>query len=407
MTKIRILDDEPNKRESFRKLVLEARVPSEYDIKLIGPEEVKASFGAMLARQSEFRKHGYWTTEKPSDMPLDGVDILIVDNELREFFQEIGIFTSADEVAYMARCFSTCKLILIVNRTTPNPFDLTGNASYLGQFEAFSDLEIGQAQLSSRALWGTGEDVFHPWYWFVLPRWIEEFDRRLQDAETALRTDADVLTFFGLEGVKEWLPRRVLQTLGDGRLYTFREFVLTSSFALSPRDRAHFENQMLEETSIKNLAPIVAARLWKWLEVQVLPELDIFVDAPHLVMRFPSLLEGDHSNIEAWSAVAVRHSDGVPNMKMELLEAHCFSRKHWLSRPAWYWRTVMNDKTIPDVREPWNIEYVSVAFCEDTSLFAQEEEAKPYRTAVDSPFGLRNIKKLDNVDYQPLQRLAM
>lgn len=407
MIKIRILDDEPNKRESFRNMVLEAGVPSEYDIKLIRPEEVKASFVVMLARQSEFREHGHWTIEKPSDMPLDGIDILILDNELREFFQDIGVLTSADEVAYMARCFSTCKLILIVNRTTPNPFDLTGNASYLGQFEAFSDLEIGQAQLSSKALWGTGDDVFHPWYWFVLPKWLAEFDRRLQDAKTALRDNAAILSFFGLEDVKEWLPRRVLQTLGDGQEYTIGEFVLTSSFVLGPRDRATLGNFKLDEPSIENLAPIVAARLWKWLEVQVLPELDILVDAPHLVMRFPSLLEGEHSDFGTWNAVAVRHFDHIPNMKMELLEAHRFSREHWLSRPAWYWRKVMNEDAIPDAREPWNIEYVPLAFCEDTSLFALEEEAKSYRAAVDSPFGSRYIKKLRNVDYQPLQRLAI
>jgi len=406
MIKIRILDDEPNKRESFRKLVLGAGVPSEYDIKLIGPEEVKASFGAMLARQSEFRERGYWNIET-SDMPLDGIDILIVDNELREFFQEIGIFTSADEVAYMTRCFSTCKLILIVNRTTPNPFDLTGNASYLGQFEAFSDLEIGQAQLSSKALWGTGDDAFHPWYWFVLPKWLDEFDRRLEDAKDGLRTDVDILTFFGLEGVKEWLPRRVLQTLGDGMQYTFREFVLSSSFALGPKDRAPLRNREFEEPSIENLAPIVAARLWKWLEVQVLPELDILVDAPHLVMRFPSLLVGEQGDLKTWNAVAVRHDDQIPNMTMELLDSHRFSREHWLSRPAWYWRKVMNDETIPDVRAPWNIEYVPWAFCEDTSRFQPKEETKTYRTAVESPFGLRNIEKLAGVDYQPLQRLAM
>jgi hypothetical protein len=401
---VRILDDEPGKREGFREKIRSTGISDRFEISLLEPREIKPIFKVLLGRQKDFRERGFWNDDER--IALDDTDIFIVDNELRDFFESTGIFTSADEVAYIARCFSSCKLIVVVNRTAYNPFDTTGNFSYLGQFEAFSDIEIGQTQLASKALWETGQEEFHPWYWFVLPKWLEEFDQRVKDAEEALRTNASILDFFGLSEVREWLPRRILQTLGDGETYTFGEFVRSSSSALSPKDRANLQGTLSGET-IHNLAPVVAARLWKWLEVQLLPELDILIDAPHLVTRFPSLLEGDHENIETWNAITVRHTKEIPGLKMNLVEkASCFLKSHWLTRPVWYWRKIMNDENIPDVSQPWNIEYVPFAFCEDTSRFAPEEDAKSYRASVDSPFGMRHIRKLKDVDYVPLNRLA-
>ncbi len=402
--RIRILDDESGKREDFSNKIRSTGISDDYVVALIGHDEIKSTFKELIDRQTSFREKGFWLQN--DNILLDDTDILIVDNDLREFFEKTGIFTSADEVAYMARCFSTCKLITIVNRTNPNPFDLTGNFSYFGQFDAFSDIEIGQTQLASKALWGTGNEPFHPWYWFCLPKWLDEFDLRAQDAKTALEEQASILDFFELKDVQEWLPRRVLQSLGEGKKYTFSEFVRSSSFALSPKDRAKLSEGSLSTDTIRNLAPIVAARLWKWLEVQLMPELDILIDAPHLVTRLPSLLDGSHAEVDTWNKVAVRHTQVIPNLKMKLLEDYRFSKMHWLTRPAWYWRKVMNNERIPDVHQPWDIEYVPFTFCEDTSLFLQEELTKTYRVAVDSPFGLRHIEKLDGVEYVPLQRLA-
>lgn len=400
--RIRILDDELQKRDEFRQRIQSTGIDADIDI--VFPEILPNLFRELLERQNQFRTKGYWASDVSTI--LDETDILVVDNELRDFFLKQRIFTDADHVAYMARCFSRCKHILIVNRVGYNPFDTTGNLSYLDQFDAFSDLEIGQDQLSSKALWGLGNEDFHPWYWFVPQKWLEEFDQRVEDAKNGLRQNESILSFFGLEEFRDWLPRRILQTLGAGREYTFGEFVRTSSFALAPKDRATLPEHLTDET-IANLAPIVAARLWKWLEFQVLPELDILIDAPHLVSRFPSLLEGDHANVETWNAVAVRHVTSVPNLSMEVIEAHRFKPLYWLTRPAWYWRKVMNDENISDVREPWKIEYTPFGFCEDNSRFEDAKNVKTYQVNIDSAFSERFIKGIDKVEYLPPQRLAM
>ncbi|MFZ5921567.1 MAG: hypothetical protein ACOYY3_11000 [Chloroflexota bacterium] len=407
MKKIRIFDDEKRQREKFVEQVRNVGLSEQdFDANLLEPNMVKEAFKIMLERQSRFRVEGYWVSE--DKMPLDDIDILIIDNELRDFSDEIGIFTSADAVAYMARCFSTCQLIIVMNRLAHNPFDLTLNLSFQGQLESFSDLEIGEKQLSSKALWGVGEEKFHPWYWPVLPQWLDDFEKRVEDAKGALRTNPSILEFFGLDDVKDWIPRRIMQRLGDGEEYTFLEFLRTSAFALSPKDKVVFEGKdELDERTIESFARVVAARLSKWLEWQILPEMDILVDAPHLLSRFPSLLMGNHDAINDWNSIIVRHAVEVPNLQMDMLSEVRFSKSHWLSRPAWYWRKAMNDERIPDVKEPWNIEYIPYGFCEDTSSFVHEEQAKSFRAMVESPFANRYIEQLDGVDYLPPQRLAL
>ena len=398
---IRILDDETRKRREFCERIRGTGLQEDIDI--IEPEVLPDMFDELLRRQGEFRNDGYWEIEQRTI--FDETDVLIVDQDLRDFFER-RFFTDADQIAYMARCFSACKHIIIVNRISPNPFDTTGNLSYLDQFGAFSDLEIGQDQLASKALWNTGTETFHPWYWFVPAEWLKEFEKRVEDTIHGLQEDTPILEFFGLAEFRDWLSPRILQTLGNGQNYTFREFVLNGSFVFAPRDRKNIPDFFPDKT-IRSIAPVVAARLWKWLEFQVLPELDILVDAPHLVHRFPSLLEGDHGDVATWNDVAVKHTNEVPNLKMGLIASHRFEKAHWLTRPAWHWRRVMNDETIPDVRKPWNIQYVPFAFCEDTSCFENEDQVQSYRVAVDSVFAERYIKKLDEVEYLPTQRLAM
>jgi hypothetical protein len=257
-------------------------------------------------------------------------------------------------------------------------------------------------------LWGIENEKFHPWYWPILPKWLDDFNKRVTDVKEALRDNPSILTYFGLADVSEWMSRSILQQLGGNEKSTFLEFLSTSAFMLSPKDRAVLEGKTaLDERTIDGFARVVAARLSKWLEWQLLPGMDILVDAPHLVLRFPSLLKGDHKSIEVWNSTVVRHSGKISNLKADLLSEAKFQKSHWLSRPAWYWRKVMNDVRIPDVREPWNIEYVPFVFCEDTSSFVSEKQARSFRAAVESPFANRYIRELNAVDYLPPQRLAL
>ena len=304
--KIRIFDDETRQREKFLKDIEFAGLSSEtFDVGVLVDQEFKDAFDGMRERQTAFRESGAW--EQDGTNPLDNVDVLMVDFDL---FDTQGV-TNADQVAYLARCFTTCGIIVVMNRQAHNPFDLT----LKDHPESFSDLEIGQKQLGSRVMWGTGLEEFAPWYWPILPRSVKDFGKRVKDVEEALqqgKTIREMLEF--PEESWSWLPRNVLQFLGkDDRL---ENFLRTSPFGLYPRDRDALETNTEDMSSMSHL---LAARISKWLEWLVLPGMDILVDAPHLVSRFPSLLKGDRSRVETWNAVTVRHTDEVPGMDTEVL----------------------------------------------------------------------------------------
>ena len=395
--KIRIFDDEERQRAKFLEDIKAAELSSEtFDVGVLADQEFQNALDGMRARQTAFRKSGTWETDGAN--LLDDVDVLIVDFDL---FATDRDAMDADQVAYQARCFTTCGIIVLMNRLAHNPFDLTAK----NHPASFSDLEIGQKQLGSRVLWETGQEDFAPWYWPVLPRLVEGYEKRVQDVKDALQKGLMVREMLEFpEETWKWLPRNVLQFLGeDDRLDVF---LRTSPFGLYPRDRNALGTE-LHDIDTACVSHLLAARISKWIEWLVLPELDILIDAPHLISRFPSLLKGDRSVVEEWNAVAVRHTDIVPGMDTDVLEPFRLKKSYWLSRPVWFWRDTLDCEEIDDVREPWNIEAPPWVFCEDTSSFHPEDESHLYKAETVSPFASRYVKMLNDVNYLPLQRFAL
>lgn len=393
--KIRIFDDEERQRNKFVGEIKSAGLPTdEFDINVLAGNDFEEAFAGMRRRQSDFRANGSWKQDGAN--PLDDVAVLVVDFDLFETEKVMN----ADDVVYLARCFTTCGIIVVVNRLAHNPFDLTLK-DHPG---SFSEVEIGQTQLGSRVLWGTGQEEFAPWYWPVLPKLAEDFRKRIQDVEDALREGKSLREMLEFpEESWKWLPRNVLQFLGKDDL--LENFLTTSPYGLYPKDRVALESE--QKIDFSSVSRILAARISKWLEYLVLPEQDILMDAPHLISRFPSLLKGDRENVETWNATAVRHTDHVTEMDMIVLEPFRLKKSYWLSRPVWFWRDVMSYEKIDDVREPWNIESSPWVFCEDTSSFHPEEECRAFKAETVSPFASRYLKKLDGVDYLPVQRFAL
>ncbi len=158
--KIRIFDDEKRQRTKFLEDIKAAGLSSEtFDVGVLADQEFEYALEGMRERQADFRKLGVWKQDGTN--LLDDVDVLIVDFDLFATRDAMD----ADQVAYQARCFTTCGIIVLMNRLAHNPFDLTA----IDQFASFSDLEIGQQQLGSKVLWGTGQENFAPWYWPFLP----------------------------------------------------------------------------------------------------------------------------------------------------------------------------------------------------------------------------------------------
>ena len=238
-----------------------------------------------------------------------------------------------------------------------------------------------------------------------MPKLVKDYEKRVQDVRAALQKGLTVREMLDFpEETWKWLPRNVLQFLGeDDRLDIL---LRTSPSGLYPRDREALGTN-LDDIDTACVSHLLAARISKWLEWLVLPELDILIDAPHLVSRFPSLLKENRSVIGTWDASAIRHTDIVPGMDTEVLAPFRLKKSYWLSRPVWFWRDVLDCDAIDDVREPWNIEAPPWVFCEDTSSFCPEEETRLFKAETVSSFASRYVKKLQGVDYLPPQRFAL
>ena len=293
MKTILIYDDEKPFANKLKEGLAELPIlEGTFEVEALTEREFKEMMGVFKNRQIAFREDGEWGYERTL---LDEASIFIVDYDL--LYSTAGDFLTGELVAYLARCFSECGLI-VGYRYGDNAFDLT----LRGQPESFADLYVGGRHLSNPGLWGVTEATevgFRPWCWPILPNYLRDFEKKVEDVKESLAGDAPICQVLGLTPeLFAMLPRSISQFLGaEPAETTFRRFVTESDNGLKQRDAT-------DAVSEDVLARVGATRISKWLERLVLPEQDILVDAPHLVSRYPSLMTGDVTNIETWNRTA-------------------------------------------------------------------------------------------------------
>ena len=166
-------------------------------------------------RQSAFREIGRWDGEK---IALDEASFLVIDYDL--LGNPLDSFLTGEGVAYLARCFSTCGLIIGINQPPLIDFDLT----LQGRPASFADLNITEKNLNNPGLWGGEWQGFRPWYWPNLPGFWASFERRIADVKEAL--DAPIWTVLGFDRhTFDILPRSMSDFFGaEPAEVTFRRF---------------------------------------------------------------------------------------------------------------------------------------------------------------------------------------
>lgn len=341
------------------------------------------------------------------DNPIDDASILVVDYDLLDLNRES--YVTGETVAYLARCYSRCGLIVGLNAYGNNEFDLT----LKGHPESYADLNIGSKQLANSGLWSESWDGFRPWVWPVLPDALSAFERR---AKVLLKhLDDPILTYLCFpDEVIKIIPRSASQFIETSKTSsektTFRQFVKKSGNALSGKDAP-----LNEELS----ARIAAARIGKWLERLVIPGQDILVDAPHLVLRYPSLLKGDAQSIDTWNRVASLSPARMLGIKHTSVAQFRFAADDWLSRSVWFWKGISNHQKIPEVADPWSIATPIFVYCEDVSRFLPRDSTREFVADLPSPFvrrfvvnprtkhGRRYAKAVAKVRYRPVVRFSL
>lgn len=401
MKTILIVDDEPNVAESLKKdLEALAVVRSAFNIQCFNPDHFLRLTQAFEGRRREAR--GGVMVGFPSDMAstFDEADILIVDFDL--LFLELDSHLSGANLAYFARCYSRCGLIITLNQHGRNSFDLRLG----GHPESYADLDLGSQQLANPGLWEDGPWTgFRPWAWPLVPRALDDYESRVKKLIKDNQLEAPILDYLGFPPeIVDILPRSTLEFLGQGdkpEATTFREFVTDSGNGLQGKDKP---------INDEAVARIVASRIAKWLEHIVLPGQDILIDAPHLVSRYSSLLTSNLREVETWDKTVSLRGVKSLGIRYRKIAEHRFARENWLSRQAWFWNKVSEDERIDEVANPWSrTEKPDYVFCEDVSGFVHRDKTREFLADLSSPFVRRFVidPQVEGVDYKNRRRFSL
>ena len=256
---------------------------------------------------------------------------------------------------------------------------------------------MGSEQISNRGLWDEEYSGFRPWYWPMLPKYIDVFEKKVSFVSKNI--DEPISDSLEIKDHSKFLPDSVTEYLGnDPKEISFYDFVMNSGNGVYPQDSL-IPHELLSR--------VASVKISQWLECIVLQRQDILVDAPHLVSRFPSLLNGDHSDLKNWDMTTKFENYREINIDHNKIENYRFVNDIWLSRPAWFWDALSEDEHIPEVANPWEREERAFTFCEDSSKFFNKEECREFNVSFNSPYKRRYVKKdlYTNVEYRPRMKL--
>jgi hypothetical protein len=391
---ILIYDDETEEAGKIVKRLEALKIP-DATITRLSKTEFELQLKTLSNRIDDVRneKTFYLNEDGSNTKTFDSADILIVDYDL---FNANDLLTG-EIVAYNARCFSDCGLIIAINQFGDTDFDLT----LRGHPESYADINISIANIDNPNLWGKYKAGFHPWYWPSLPSFVEDFESKVADVENAIDKGHTVCQMLDIpDQVFASLPRSVAQFVGSAaHEVKVSEFIEKSGNC--------FRHGDIKAATYKVLASRVgAARIGKWIETTLLPGQDFLIDAPHLVLRYPSVL-GGAGKLKDWNATArLSNQDDCKILSSEI-EKHRLKKRHWASRPVWIRTRVSEDDKIDEVREPWSAKYSQYCFCEDVSEFDEPKYCTEFVADTESQFARRYVKRLGPIKYRPEIRFAM
>lgn len=409
MTKHRVLicDDDANLEAGWVRdvrsvapkdtYVVEGRTPEPGEKLHTGNPAVEAAVRELLARRSAVRDTG--SPERAVQACLfDDVDVLVLDYDLIHIDERKTRHTG-EGIGRLARTFSTCGVVVVLNQFRDVQFDL----ALRGHVWSYADLNLHAELVGTEGLWSNAPWTgFRPWSWQTLSGAVGT-QRSRRDVVSS-HYDEPIVDVLGFQ---EDDVRRLsdsafeffwpsAQEFTDLRAVTFRRFLEDVS---SDRDAA--AAGMADRDAA---ARFVGARVGKWLEREVLGAQDVLVDVPHLIQRYPFLLGGDYKELAAWNATI--HDQET--MRRQLPEDCWFERPELLSRPAVWRQRFESDEGISG--RSYDFDYSDVpefVFLEDASLFAPAEEAKEFRAGYHNAFDRRFVQRFPRIQYAPQRRFAL
>jgi hypothetical protein len=401
-TRVVICDDDGERARWWaNKIRAIPGLPGHIDVQPLETSDFALALEALAQRREAARVDEPFEPGEGEARLIDDADILIVDFDLtpradvleasvedegqRDATRDKLRGRSGEQVAYLARCYSTAGFIVVVNQEYQRrTFDLT-----MQRFvHSYAELNVTHYDVTMAGLWlaSTGQDVFRPWAW---PRLCEASDLQMRRVAAVPSLDAPVLSSLGITGSdRRAMTARQLDPLGDEPdKTTFDDVVDGSDLGLQVKDVQKDPDQRRR---------IAAAAIGRWLETVVLPAQNVIVDAPHVAHRFPQLLGARAGEVDAWQEIAAL--DAKPD-SLQGIPSACPS---WLSRPAWSASAVREE--MARMEAPTN-RPADVVFCEDVSRFVTIADATEFETDLPGPYDQRFVRDLDGIDYHPRPRL--
>lgn len=393
--KVLLVEDDDALRDEWLDALKSGATHAADEVHVEAEENVSAFVDQLEGRREAARSGARdepYTGEK-----VDTTDVLIIDYDLTL----ANVALTGRRVSYLARCYSSCGVIILLNERGDSWFDLRLH----GDLEAVAQVNVGGRQLANPGLWRGGRpEHFRPWEWPVVTKAVIDQASRVEMVSRDL--DAPAMETLGIpSSVVQAMPRSIVEVLwthGDLGAATFNDL---GASLLRRKD----------QLGLAGRARLVAAQLASWLETIVLPGQNVLVDAPHLVSRYPSLLMGPREEVSTWDGAAdLSLTAEAAGIDVEKIEAARLTAGSWVSRPVWFWSAVSENQAIAEVRDPWSSRTAPFVFAEDLSRFLPPDVARAFTSDVDSPFVRRFARGPSDgdpfgraVDYIPAQRFAM
>jgi len=403
MANVLILDDDQNRAGHWAKSLnlLFQELALDYQADVLSLDEVQANVLELTARRRASRQQLH---RDAIAVRIDDADVLVVDYDLLDL-GEVGAFVTGDDVAYLARCYSSCKFIVGINQFDKRgkSFDLT----LLGHPKEFADLHINDSLLTSQGLWcNFWEGAFRPWSWPVIPAMVD----RIHLARSFVRENlkSPLLESLGFaSGDVRGFPTRALSFLEfDPSVVDDAKVPSRKLEDLTFQDVVHVRPGLRGRDSIEGpqVEWLVESRLRHLLGEVLIPEQEVLVDIPHLVERLPGVLI-DPTDLANWTATC-RLSEGLDTLLIP--EVLALLRNHPLDTVP----TIKQSDLAADggllrslAQRSTNVNRFS--FAEDASTFFEPGACTEFLSELELGNSRRNVRQFDGVDYQPATNLAM
>jgi hypothetical protein len=381
-----VIYDDDTERAVDWKGQLDAMHASEISVRVPTRNDVQAELDTLFNRRTAVDNDEAMSS---IPCPLDEVDVLVVDYDLRHLGEHRG-FATGEEIAYAARLFSKTKTIVVVNHPDIglNNFDLTLQRDRTLK----ADVYVGEKQLANPALWRRDSEYegFVPWAWPALLDDVRSFETCFDQVRYNL--SSSIYSFFGFDGFDIAPSPEIMSFLAvAGADATLRHVIERGNPA--PFVRPKDIEKLLRDDD--RLSIVVTAVLRKWIRRWVLPPQTMLADAPHLALALPWALK-EYSKEECWKALSSRASTAPEAVIAALrpeVSATAYGRLEWTGVPTFTVQSAR--KALESVGEPSaTFDFSSVPrllFAEDVSRFVPTADAIEYDITLDGEPQVRAV----------------